>query len=407
MISNRIPARLEETWEEEASPFRGRGCIPTQLPGFLPRRVMAFSGPMKTLSRDEIVDLLSADRPHFLELLEEARKMREKHYDRFVTIHILSNAKSGRCSEDCGFCSQSARYSTAIETYPLLKPETLLEQASNAAAAGAEKFCIVTATRAATRPLLDKLCPTISTIKKTFPHLKICTSLGLLTPEAAQRLKEAGADRYNHNLETSERFFPNLVTTHSWTDRVRSVEIAKTAGLETCCGGLVGIGETKEDIADWLLALHRLDVDSIPINLFDPRPGTPYASVRPLSATEALRILALARLVHPHRDIRCAGGREKILGPLQPLALFAVNSIFSNGYLTTPGQGLAADREMIRAVGYQIREIREKSGSERIDENTAAPFPKTGLQSTSTSSSDRPLKTAKTRPEQATSLRSS
>lgn len=305
-------------------------------------------------TRDQALELLTGDEPHTLTLLARARELRERAWGRRVTLHILSNAKSGRCPEDCGFCSQSARFETGIAEYPLLSADELFEQAQRADAVGAAKFCIVTATRGPNAHVLDQLCPSVERIKTAFPHLKICCSLGLLTPESASRLKASGVDRYNHNLETSERYFPEVVATHGWRDRVETTRLAKQMGMEACCGGIVGIGETDADIIDMLWTLKELDVDSIPINLFNPRPGTPFAHVTPLTAMKALRVLAVARLIHPDRDIRAAGGREIVLGSLQPLALFAVNSIFSDGYLTTPGQGLSADEKMIRELGYEI-----------------------------------------------------
>lgn len=316
------------------------------------------------ISRDEARTLLTSGSPHTLELLERARRIREEHFGRTVVLHILSNAKSGRCSEDCGFCSQSARFNTGIPTWPLLSGDDLFEQARAANGARAEKFCIVTATRGPTSRLCDDLCPSISRIKEAFPRLKICTSLGLLSDPIAARLREAGVDRYNHNLETSERFFPRIVSTHSWRDRAETVRIAKAHDMEACCGGIVGLGEEDEDIIDLLFALRDLDVDSIPINLFNPREGTPFGETPKLDPMKALRILAVARLVNPEKDIRCAGGREAILGSLQPLALFAVNSIFTNGYLTTPGQSLTDDEKMIAEIGYEI--VREGEGAEAL-----------------------------------------
>lgn len=309
---------------------------------------------MSFISRDEAVGILHGERPHTLELLEQARRLREKHFGRTVVLHILSNAKSGRCSEDCGFCSQSARFETGIAEYPLLSADALFEQARRADKARAEKFCIVTATRGPNGTLLDLLCPAVTRIKEAFPHLKICTSLGILNDATADRLAAAGVDRYNHNLESSRAFFPRIVSTHRWEDRVETVQLAKSRGMEACCGGIVGMGERDEDIVDLFFALQGLDVDSIPVNLFNPRPGTPFGDVAPLDPLKALRILALARLINPTKDIRAAGGREAVLGSLQPLALFAVNSIFTNGYLTTSGQNASQDEAMIRQVGYEI-----------------------------------------------------
>lgn len=306
------------------------------------------------ISRDDAVRALSGDEPHTLELLAQARILREEHWGRKVIVHVLANAKSGACSEDCAFCSQSARFETGVDEYPLLSGDELYRRAAAANAERAEKFCIVTATRGPTPGLLKNLCPSIERIKADFPSLKICTSLGLLNRENAETLKKAGVDRYNHNLESSERYFPNLVSTHSWRDRIETVSHAKKAGMEACCGGIVGMGENDEDVVDLLFALRDLDVDSVPINLFNPRPGTPFGDVPAMSPMKALRIYSLARMILPAKDIRAAGGREEVLRHLQPLALFAVNSIFSNGYLTTPGQGHNADEEMIRDIGYEV-----------------------------------------------------
>ena len=316
--------------------------------------ILVYSRSMSVISREEAVRLLSSDAPHTLALLEQARVLREKHFGQTVVLHVLSNAKSGRCSEDCGFCSQSARFETGIAEYPLLSDDELYEQARIANEARAEKFCIVTATRGPTGALLDRLCPSVTRIKDAFPRLKICTSLGLLNQESASRLRDSGVDRYNHNLESSRAFFPNIVSTHRWEERVETVQLAKDHGMEACCGGIVGLGESDADIIDLFFSLRDLDVDSIPVNLFNPRPGTPFGNVAPLSPMKGLRVLALARLINPAKDIRAAGGREAVLGHLQSLALFAVNSLFTNGYLTTTGQSFSQDEEMIREVGYEI-----------------------------------------------------
>ena len=309
---------------------------------------------MEIKDKNHALTLLSQELPHTLGLLEEARKVREKHFGKKVLVHVLANAKSGQCSEDCGFCSQSVRFKTDIEEYPLIDSDDLYARAQKADEAGAEKFCIVTATRGPTTALLDQLCPSIERIKADFPDLKICTSLGLLEKDAAERLKSSGVTRYNHNLESSERHFPKLVTTHTYDDRISTVQTAKDAGLESCCGGIIGTGEDDEDIIDLFYKLKELDVESIPINFFNPRPGTPYGDLKPIEGMKALRILAIARLIHPDKDIRCAGGREVVLGTLQPFCLYAVNSIFTNGYLTTPGQGRSDDEKMISEIGYEI-----------------------------------------------------
>jgi len=309
---------------------------------------------MNLSDRAAVARLIEGEEPHTLDLLAAARVGRERHFGRDVVIHILSNAKAGRCSEDCGFCSQSIRFESGIAAHPVKDAATLLGEAREAARLGAGKFCIVTATRAATPDLIARIEPAIRAIKAAFPKLKLCGSFGLLDETGAARLKSAGLDRYNHNLETSEAFFPRLATTHAWRERFATVRRAREAGLEICSGGIVGLGESAADLADLLFALREVAADSIPINFFNPRPGTPLGDRPPLEPMQALRILAVTRLVHPRADVRAAGGREAVLGPLQPLALYAASSIFSNGYLTTGGQGIATDAAMIRAIGYRI-----------------------------------------------------
>ncbi len=309
------------------------------------------------LDRSEALGILADPSLPTAELVERACGIRERHFGQKVVLHVLTNARSGHCSEDCSFCSQSSRHAAGIEEFPLKAGDTLLEEARAANRLGAGKFCIVTATRQATPTLLDGLCPAVERIKAELPAMKICLSLGFLSRDSARRIRAAGADRYNHNIETSERYYPSLVSTHRWIDRVETIRIAREAGLEICCGGVLGAGESVEDRVDFLLALRDLEVDSAPINFLDPRPGTPLSGLQPLEPDEALRLLALARLILPSVDIRAAGGREKILGPRQADALRCVTSIFTNGYLTTPGQGLEADEALVRSIGYEaVRE---------------------------------------------------
>ncbi|MFH0902303.1 MAG: biotin synthase BioB, partial [Pseudomonadota bacterium] len=181
-------------------------------------------------------------------------------------------------------------------------------------------------------------------------------SLGILTPEKADRLRKAGVDRVNHNLETSEHHFGRIVTTHQYTERLSTVQTIKDAGMEVCCGGIVGMGEADEDVVGLAFALRTLGVDSVPVNFFDPRPGTPLESLPRPSPRWCLKVLAMFRLVHPRADVRAAGGREACLRSLQPFALCAVSSIFTSGYLTTPGMTPAQDHQMIADLGFEIEE---------------------------------------------------
>lgn len=188
-------------------------------------------------------------------------------------------------------------------------------------------------------------------------NIKVCTSLGLLTEAQAQRLAEAGVDRFNHNLEASRNFFPEICQTHTYDERIQTVKYAKAAGMEACCGGIMGMGESQEDRIDLSFALRELEVESIPVNFLDPRPGTPLANVPRLSPQECLRALCMFRFVNPSRDIRVAGGREVNLKHMQPLALYPANSLFTEGYLTTPGQGYDDDMAMIEEAGFKLAEL--------------------------------------------------
>jgi biotin synthase len=234
--------------------------------------------------------------------------------------------------------------------------DDLIAGARRAAAVGAKRYCMVTATRGPSQRDLEVVCEATRRIKADpeTANLQICTSLGLLTETKARALAGAGVDRFNHNLETSERYFPEVVTTHGYRDRVDTVRLARAAGMSVCSGGIAGLGESPDDLIDLCFALRELEADSVPLNFLDPRPGTPFASRSRLSPRRALAALCMFRFVHPTADLRVAGGREVTLRSYQPLALFPANSIFTSGYLTTGGNQPDVDREMIRDWGFEI-----------------------------------------------------
>lgn len=296
--------------------------------------------------------ILEAPSEETLSLLEAAYRVRRHFHGNKVKIHVLQNAKSGACSEDCGFCSQSSKYETPAGKYPLMNVEELVEGARKAKAAGAWKYCMVTATRGPSNRDLDVICGAARQIKAE-GGLTLCASLGLLTPEKAKRLSEAGIDRFNHNLETSRRLYSQIVSTHTYDDRIQTARLAKEAGMEICSGGIIGLGEEIEDIVELCYSLREIGAASVPVNFLDPRPGTPLAGRPRVEPYFALRVLCLFRFVHPDADVRAAGGREATFRSLQPLVLFPANSIFTNGYLTTPGQGESADHQMIRDMGME------------------------------------------------------
>lgn len=304
-------------------------------------------------SREEALQLLRAEDADFLPILNAAFRVRRRFHGMTVKLHVLLNAKSGLCPEDCGFCSQSAVAETPIERYRLLTKEEMVAAARKAKEARAWKFCIVTSTRAPTERELETICAAAREIKRE-TGLRLCTSLGSVTDEQARRLKKAGVDRFNHNLETSRERFPEICTTHTWEDRWENVQRVRRAGLEVCSGGIIGMGEGDEDVVAMAFDARESGAESIPVNFLDPRPGTPMGSLKPPDPRRCLRVLSLFRLVNPDKDVRLAGGREVNLRSLQALALWPCNSIFTSGYLTTGGQAPSQDHQMIRDAGFEI-----------------------------------------------------
>ena len=230
----------------------------------------------------------------------------------------------------------------------------LVAGADSAARSGAKRYCMVTATRAPSQKDLDVICDAAEQIKAQYQGMELCASLGFLNEAKAKRLAEAGIDRFNHNLETSQRHFGDVVTTHEWQDRLDTVRLAKSAGMSTCSGGIIGLGESDDDVVDLALALAELEVDSVPVNFLDPRPGTPFADREQISPRYALKALCMFRMVHPRADLRVAGGREVILRSLQPMAMYAANSLFTSGYLTTPGNRPTEDLQMLLDLGFEL-----------------------------------------------------
>ena len=304
-------------------------------------------------TRDEARAVLDAPAAELLTVLDAAYQVRRHHWGHRVLLHVLDNAKAGACPEDCGFCSQSSKHGSPGGEEPMKSAEELVEGARRAVRAQARRYCMVTATRGPSQRDLDTICEAARRIKAE-SGIELCASLGLLTEAKARRLREAGVDRFNHNLETSERYYDQIVSTHTWRDRVATVQIARDAGMQTCVGGIVGLGEHQDDLLDLAIALRDLDVDSVPLNFLDPRPGTPLAGRPKVAPLDALRALCMFRLVHPRTDLRIAGGREVVLRSLGVMALWPANSLFTQGYLTTVGATPAADHQMILDAGFTL-----------------------------------------------------
>lgn len=308
------------------------------------------------LSEEECYAALRAPDCDLLALLDAAYRVRRHYWGNTVQIHVLTNVKSGLCPEDCHYCSQSSVSEAPIDKYTLIDSDKMLEEAKRAKAARAVRYCIVASGRGPTDREIDTLCESVVRIKAE-TDLDICCSLGLLEPGQARRLKAAGVNRINHNLNTSRRHHPNICTTHTYDDRMRTLRICKEEGLELCSGAIFGQGETDQDIVDLCRAFGEIGMDSIPINFLITIDGTPFGDLdTALTPTRCLKILCLARLLNPDREVRVAGGREFHLKSLQPLALYPANSIFVKGYLTTPGQDAPDAWRMIEDLGFTILE---------------------------------------------------
>ena len=297
--------------------------------------------------------LRSAD-SELLEVLAAAYRVRQHTWGNRVHLNFLMNAKSGLCGENCSYCSQSRVSEATIDKYNMVEEDQIFDGARVAAERQARTYCVVISGRAPQEREVDVICSVVRRIKDAFP-LKLCASVGLLTPESAARLKTAGVDRVNHNLNTSERFYPQICTTHSYQDRVATLRAVRAAGLEICSGGIVGMGEEDVDVVDLAMRLAELQVEATPVNFLIPIPGIPLEkNARPLNPLYCLKVLALVRLSNPKVELRIAAGREIHLGSLQPLGLFAANSIFVGDYLTTKGQPPEEDYRMIRDLGFEI-----------------------------------------------------
>jgi biotin synthase len=307
----------------------------------------------EALTKEEALRVLTADEDDILPLMHAAFRVRKHFFGKKVKLNMILNAKSGLCPEDCGYCSQSIVSNAPVAKYTLLDKETLLAGAREAMNRKAGTYCIVASGRGPTEKELGQVIDAVREIRDTMP-LKICACLGILNDDQASRLKEAGVHRYNHNLNTSRANYGKITTTHSYDQRVETVDTVKKAGMSPCSGVIIGMGESDEEIADMAYALRELDADSSPINFLNAIPGTPLENYGRTSALKGLRVLALFRFLCPDKEIRVAGGREVNLRTLQPFALFAANSLFVGDYLTTPGQEITTDHQMIEDLGFEI-----------------------------------------------------
>jgi biotin synthase len=268
-----------------------------------------------------------------------------------IDVESLLNAKSGKCPEDCSFCAQSSFYNTKISKYPLLPKQVVIVRAKEAERQGASSFCLVCAYRSPPEEEFRQICDTIEALKKEV-SIDINASLGFMTLERARRLKSLGIKRYNHNLEASDSFFSQICKTHDFADRVKTAKIVKESGLELCCGGIIGMGETVKQRIELAFALAALNPDEVPINILIPKEGTPMAQIDTITPEEAIRTIAVWRFIMPKVILKLAGGREVHFSDNGRTALRAgANGIISGGYLTTGGNEMGNDLNMIHEIG--------------------------------------------------------
>ncbi len=308
-----------------------------------------------TLGRDVLAALGALPREQVGDLLTLADEVRRRASGDDAAVEVLFNAKKGGCSEDCHFCSQSARYATDVVAEPLREANEFLDAAREARDRGAGEFCIVVAVRGPSRAIVDRVCDATRAIAADMPDMHIAVSLGILTDAHCEALLDAGVHKVNHNLETSRRHFPAICSTHSYDERWETCLRAKRHGFELCSGGIIGMGETPDDRLDFLCALQELGPVEVPINFLNPRPGTPFADRSVVDAVEALRFVAMARLALPHAVVRLAGGREITLQGMQDLGMRSgASGIVLGAYLTTAGRKDEEDFAMLGRTGFRV-----------------------------------------------------
>jgi biotin synthase len=306
-----------------------------------------------SLSLDEALVLTQVTGSDIFPLFASANRIREHFRGKKADLCSIINAKSGACSEDCSFCAQSSKSSAEIQTYPLLSKDIIMKKAGEIKETGIKRFSLVTSGKMVSEKTLHEIADIISGIKTL--GLSPCASLGLLKQVDLALLYDAGLERYHHNLESSERFFPEICSTHSYADKIETIEAAKSAGLSLCSGGIFGLGETWQDRIDTAFALKGLNVDSVPINFFIPIKGTGLAERELLNPFEALKIISLYRFILPEKEIRICGGRTQVLGDFHSLVFLAgADGMITGNYLTSLGRSPRDDFRLIEQFGLVV-----------------------------------------------------
>ena len=325
---------------------------------------MSLSGEL--LSDAICEKLLTASEIELLPLLDAAYQVRKTYFQNEVQLHILNNAQNGYCPEDCHYCAQANSATADIEAYPLKPDAEILAEAERAYESGAYRYCLVMSGRGPSPKRVAHLAELIRTVKARYP-IEVCLSAGLVDMESAGILKAAGLDRLNHNLNTSESHYPKICSTHTYQDRMETLQAAQTVGLACCSGVIVGMGEETEDLIKVAKALRKLEVASLPVNFFLPISGTQLSesftgqqhAPTPLTPDYCLRVLCLYRFLNPKAEIRIAAGREHHLRSMEVMALYPVNSMFIDGYLNAEGAAASHTLQMITDAGFTIKTNRE------------------------------------------------
>ena len=286
------------------------------------------------------------------ELCTAADEIRRAFCKNGFDICTIINGKSGRCSENCKYCAQSAFYHTSAEEYPLLDTDEIVRQAKYNAERGVLRYSIVTSGKCLNDSEVDQMCEAVKAVKKA-AGIQVCVSFGLLNEQQFRKLKEAGVTRIHNNLETSRSNFPNVCTTHTFDDKIAAIRAAKAAGLNVCSGGIMGLGETPEDRIDLAVTLRELGIKSVPVNMLNPIPGTPYEENPRLTTADMRRIVAVFRFILPDASIRLAGGRGLMEDKGEGCFQSGANAVISGDMLTTAGYTIESDMNMIQRLGYR------------------------------------------------------
>ncbi|WP_433295038.1 biotin synthase BioB [Pseudonocardia sp. CA-142604] len=311
------------------------------------------------LTEAQVLEVLRLPDDALDELLELAHQVRMRWCGPEVEVEGIISLKTGGCPEDCHFCSQSGLFDSPVRSAWLDVP-SLVEAAKQTAKTGATEFCIVAAVRGPDARLMAQVAAGIAAIKDAI-DINIACSLGMLTPEQVDELAAMGVHRYNHNLETARSHFPNVVTTHTWEERWETLRLVRDAGMEVCCGGILGMGESLEQRAEFAAQLASLTPDEVPLNFLNPRPGTPFGDLEPMAGPDALRTVAAFRLALPRTVLRFAGGREITLGDLgaRKGLLGGINAVIVGNYLTTLGRPAESDIDLLGELQMPIKALNE------------------------------------------------